>query len=173
MEPLTALRVEYKGKDRTTKHEKTTSFLFRTCLAEEQLEIFELIRPGLDVLTGIDWPDFDTAASGTKEDEAKATMEFMRSAIGAISAISIDLVKRLRGELFKYVLYQKEGQPGARVVAGEVGQAFEFLTGYHIYEVLVRSLIVNFSDFFAAGSLRFGFAMPALNLPSTLTSTPS
>ena len=53
-------------------------------------------------------------------------------------------VERIKAELFKFVRYATQKNKVPETVAGDEDSAFEGLTVFDVYEVLVRALAINF-----------------------------
>ena len=118
----------------------TVTFTINKLLPMEGFRLFEKIRPCLaDAMSG---PMFTSDGDITGNLAALVSM---------VSAFPQSVVEEVRQDLFRAVRYKAPpGVPNETVLAGEEDTAFKDLEPIHVYEVLVRCLVRNFTGSWAA-----------------------
>jgi len=111
----------------------TTDFVISKPKAMEGKRIIEVIRNGLLPATNVDTGDTDTNETVG-----------IKFALALIPALPIETVDELQRRLFANVQYTTPKQPTSRMLAGNEDAAFEDLEPAHIYEMIVRCLVVGF-----------------------------
>lgn len=159
----------------------TTTFFIRRLGPEQQLDLWEEIRPQLGDSVEALIPFIDVIL----EQDARSSIadlvnlstaesrDILISAVKAFIKVPRPVTQALRRDLFPEVLYQKSGMESPNTLHGNVNSAFEFLTAFNILEILVRATAVNFHDSLAAGLLMFDSLEQGSSPPSTPTSIPS
>ena len=125
-----------------------TRFFFSKMRAMQAFPVVEKIRFGLgklDALDSLKAMDFSTD---------DVTVEDFVVFAKVILGIEPKLVEEIRVTLFQHVHYQNKST-SKQVLAGSEDQAFQDCGIDAIYEVLIRSLVVNFYDFFVDIGSRF------------------
>lgn len=90
-----------------------------------------------------------------------------------IMSLPPELVARIRETLFTEVVFSKPPEyKGFVPLVGLEDAAFESLSPFSVYEVLVRCLVVNFIDSLEDISLRFGIDPQSFNPSAATTSIP-
>ena len=157
MESLTATEVEIKG----------VRFQIRKLLPDEAFTLYETLRPALSTVSKIDWGPLElTSGDAFKASVATlTTKQIITICMDVITAIPADTVKAIRPQLFQHVLFTSEAVPTPRPLHGNVDVAFKDLGPFYIYEVLIRSLAVNFTESWADIESRLFSSSPA-SIPS-------
>lgn len=141
MDSLTATEVEIKG----------VRFQIRKLLPDEAFDLYETIRPALSTIGKIDWGPLELTSGDAFKESVKnlTTKQIITICMDVITAIPTETVKAIRPQLFKHVLFTSESVPTARPLHGNVDVAFKDLGPFYIYELLIRSLAVNFTESWA------------------------
>lgn len=132
MEDLEARKVDIDG----------TIFHFGKLTAPEAFDVFERIRPGIEVLVAV----FEEMPEGKIDpnDEA-AKKKFLKAGVVALTQVPGATIAEMKRSLFPFVRYQHK-KTKATPLDGDEETGFKDLNMVHIYEVIARAFAVNFSE---------------------------
>ena len=125
-----------------------TRFMLDKMGAMEAWRVLEVIRKEISNVAGLPITDLMTQLRGADMDDA---IRIGAKVAMAVMGLPVPFVEGLRKTLFKHVRFTGNGAKTPQVLAGAEDMAFNGLEPVAIYEVLVRSLAVNFSPSFAGG----------------------
>ena len=133
--------------DREVKIKEIT-FYFEKMLPMEAFELFEALRPGVEPMAGaID------AFLGSDVLDADGTITLERVArhavvptISLLAKFPQETVAIAKARLFEHITFKSPAVPTPAKISASPGAAFDGLDFTHIYEILGRSLAVNFPD---------------------------
>lgn len=112
-----------------------TTFQIRKLLPMEAFRLFEVIRPALQDALRVQWP----LSSDNEQNRIAMYVAFA-------ATIPPDIVETARRQCFKHVFYKAHDAPTPQPLESQEDMAFKNLEAVHIYEVLVRSLYLNFVE---------------------------
>jgi len=145
------MAVDWKDRKFSIPHvddeDKHTYFRIKKLLAMEAFHVMEILRPVAIEVAG-------SVAVGDEEDSASQTVQLF-SAVAQM--LDIELLDKVRNILFKHVQYSRNGK-NYIVLRGREDEAFYKLDPLHVYEVLIRAFVVNFTNTFSVFQSRFGLS---------------
>ena len=113
-------------------------FTIGKLLPMEGFKVFEMIRPGLKDALGVD------------DGDGEATANPIKTVLNIACAAEPEMVEKVRSAMFRHVRFTSPDVPTPTVLLSNEDTAFKDLEPYHIYEILVRTLTVNFTGSFSA-----------------------
>ena len=114
--------------------------------AMEAWRVLEVIRKEASNVAGLPITDLMTQLRGATMDDA---IRIGAKVALAVIGLPVPFVEGLRKTLFKHVRFTGNGAQTPQMLMGAEDMAFNGLEPVAIYEVLVRSLAVNFTPSFA------------------------
>ena len=110
----------------------TTHFDVRKLLVDDAFWLLEEVREGM----GVSFGNIDL------DDQIDLRVHIVKAVLGAPR----ELVRSVRDQLFANVLFRNQHNKTPVPLLGSEDSAFDGLSAFDIYEVLVRCLAVNFFD---------------------------
>ena len=133
--------------DREVKIKEIT-FYFEKMLPMEAFELFEDLRSGLEPLA----PSIAVFFNSDVLDESgqfnvsKAQIHAVAPIVSLLGKLPKETVALAKARLFEHVTFKSPAVPTPAKISDSPGAAFDGLNFTHIYEILGRSLAVNFTD---------------------------
>lgn len=156
------IAAEYEAREVTLGE---VTFYISKPLAEEGFDMLEVLRSGLGA--GLK-PAIEAFSTTGMKAETVAI-----AAAQLLASIPTETVRVLRDRLFYNVYFVSGTVPTRTRVAGNTGAAFATLTPGHIYEMIVRSFTVGFTESWPVIESLLFSATESLFPSEPETSTPS
>ena len=112
------------------------TFDIRTMMAMEGYNFLETIRPALSSLS-------------IESDLMDSDVSLAAMAANLLGALPAATVEQCRLKMFRHVFFTSSAVPTPTQLAGNEETAFKDLNAFHVYEILVRAIAVNFRGFWS------------------------
>ena len=140
---------------------RDVTFQIRKLLPMEAFRLLETLRPALKGLVTEDVGDVLERAESDDEAERGLTRADLLMLVNLVSGVDSVIVEKVRKQLFRRVAFMSGSQPSEVPLANNEELAFKDLDVFHIYEIFVRALAVNFIESWAAFNSRLPSENPS------------